>query len=320
MRRCAVVLSLLLLSCGAPAGEAPRPAKRAVEGAPEATLVVLGSGTPVPDPERAGPAHAVVMGDEAFLFDAGAGVLRRLEAARARHPALAPERVRRVFLTHLHSDHVLGLDELLFGAWVLGRERPLEIWGPPGTAALVDGLRQAYAEDRRVRTEGLEGLRERGSEAQVREVSPGVALRTGEVEVRAFAVPHGSWTHAYGWRIDAGGRVIVLSGDTATGDPAAGGAVAGSAVVEACDGCDLLVHEVCSAAGLARRGDDARAYHGSFHTTGLELGRLAARARPSRLVLTHVLFFGESADSILGEVREGGYAGELFLAADLAGY
>lgn len=303
----------VLLSCSGAPVPAASADKEGRADVPGAHVVVLGSGTPVADPDRAGPSTAIVVGDVGLVFDAGANVLRRLEAASGRHPALAPERVTRVFLTHLHSDHVLGLDELLVGAWVLGRDTPLEVWGPPGTRALVDGLRAAYAEDRRVRTEGLEGLEDRGSEVAVREVSPGLVLRSpgrDGVEVRAFAVPHGSWSTAYGYVVEAGGRTIVISGDTA----------ASEAVVEACDGCDVLVHEVCSGAGLRRLGEGARAYHGSFHTTARELGALALRARPGRLVLTHILFFGEREASIAAEVREGGYGGELFVAWDLAGY
>lgn len=234
-----------------------------------------------------------------------------MEAARrAGHDALAPEAVRHVFLTHLHSDHTLGLDELLMGAWVLGRETPLEIWGPPGTAAMVEHLREAWTLDRAVRTGGLEGLAEPGSRAVVHEIDqPGVVHRDGRVVVTAFAVAHGSWEHAYGYRFDGPDRSVVVSGDTAPTD----------AVVDGCDGCDVLVHEVYSATGWRRGAPSFRAYHAAFHTSGEQLGRLAARARPGLLVLTHVLAFGEDDETLIREVR-GAHDGPVEVAEDLATY
>lgn len=254
---------------------------------------------------------SIVIDDSAILVDLGGRATQILEnARRSGWPALAPARVRHLFVTHLHSDHTAGIDDLLMGGWVLGRTEPLEIWGPPGTEALVEHLRAAHARDIEVRTRGLEGLRPEGSRAIVHEIAePGEVFRSSNTSVRAFPVAHGSWPHAFGYRVEGPDRVVVVSGDTAPTD----------AVVEACDGCDVLVHEVYSTAGW-RRGDASfRAYHAAFHTSGEELGRLAARARPDLLVLTHVLFFGEDGDSIVEEVR-GGFDGRIELAEDLASY
>lgn len=270
-------------------------------------VFVVGSGTPVADPTRGGPSTAVLVGDRAVVVDAGANVLRGLAAMEI--DGLAPERVDRVFLTHLHSDHTLGLDELLLGAWVIGRTESLHVYGPPGADAMVDHLRAAFAQDRRVRTEGLEGAHPRGDAAEVHIVEPGVVFEEGDLRVRAFPVSHGSWTHAFGYRIEGPDRVVVISGDTAPSD----------AVVEACSGCDVLVHEVYSGAAARRGSAQFRAYHGAFHTSAEELGQLAARARPRLLVLTHALFFDSEPSSLLEEVRAG-FDGEVVLAEDGAEY
>ena len=112
-------------------------------------LVILGTGTPVADPDRSGPAVAVVYNDRAYLFDAGPGVVRRASAASAKHhiAALETPRLRNAFLTHLHSDHTLGLPDLIFSPWTLGRKEPLELFGPPGTKAMVDHIEAAWRED-----------------------------------------------------------------------------------------------------------------------------------------------------------------------------
>jgi len=268
------------------------------------SVVVVGSGTPVADPERGGPATLVILGERRLLFDAGPGVLRGI--ASAGHDAA---RVQHIFLTHLHSDHTLGLDEMISGAWTAGREGPLEVHGPPGTRALVASLVAAFAEDRAIRTGGLEAADPSSSEVIVTELEPGVAFDDGALEVRAFAVAHGTWEHAFGYRIAGAGRVVVISGDTSPSD----------AVVDACAGCDVLVHEVYSAAGWREGPEDFRAYHGAFHTSGEQLGRLAARARPRLLVLDHLLFFGRPPAELLDEVRAS-FDGDVLIAQDGESY
>lgn len=267
--------------------------------------MVLGSGTPVADPARLGPATAIVVDDDApYLFDAGAGVMRGVRAA-----GLAPEAVGHVFLTHLHSDHTLGLDEMIVGAWTTGRRAAVHIHGPPGTRAMVDHLVAAFDEDRAIRSSGLEGADTGAARVQVHELEPGDAFEEAGVRIVAFAVQHGSWERAYGYRVEGPDRVIVISGDTAPSD----------AIVEACDGCDVLVHEVYSAAGWREGSEDFRAYHAAFHTSGEELGAIASRARPRLLVLSHLLFFGHAPGELLSEVRAS-FDGEVVIAEDGEAY
>lgn len=288
-------------------GESPRHAPDSLA----ARVVMLGTGTPIADPQRSGPSLAIVVGGSSYLVDAGPGVVRRAVAAARRDsiPALRVANLKIVFLTHLHSDHTLGLPDLMLSPAVLHRQRPLVIYGPPGTRAMVNHLLAAYREDIVIRTHGLEHGDTAAYRMIVHEVGPGVVYRDSLVGVTAFAVSHGSWPHALGYRFDAAGRSIVVSGDTRPT----------TAIVTACKGCDVLVHEVYSRQGFDRLSAGDRSYHSSFHTSAIELGELATRARPKLLVLTHILFFGESPDEILGEVRSR-FEGRVVMGEDLAVY
>jgi len=285
--------------------------RAAVPGAEPATLVVLGTGTPNADPDRSGPALAVVVNGNAYLVDAGPGIVRRAAAAqRDGIAALAPKRLERVFITHLHSDHTVGLPDLIFTPWVLERVAPLSVYGPPGIKSMTDHLEQAYAEDIRVRIDGAEPANETGFKVSAHEVDTGVVYRDTNVVVRAFAVPHGDWRVAYGYRFDGGGRSIVVSGDTRASD----------AVVRACNGCDVLVHEVYSAEKFITRPPEWQRYHAAAHTSTKELAALATRARPKLLVMYHQLYWGTDDDGLLREIRAAGYAGAVVSAHDLGKY
>jgi ribonuclease BN (tRNA processing enzyme) len=282
--------------------------------AERAKVVLLGSGTPIPDPSSSGPAVAVVVNGRAYLFDAGAGVVRRAQAAAEKFgmPALDATNLTRLFLTHLHSDHTLGYPDLILTPWVVGRREPLEVYGPEGTAAMTEHLKAAYAADIKVRTEGMEGLNTRGLRVNVHEIQAGQPVyRDANITVRAIPVRHGSWHQAFAYAMDAGGRTIVISGDTA---PA-------TALEEACQGCDVLVHEVYSANRFKLAyGSCAGQYHASFHTSTEELARLAAAAKPKLLVLYHQLYCGprERVD-LKKEIRQT-YSGNVVNGRDLTVY
>lgn len=280
---------------------ATTPSKRALAQTPSQAplrthLVLLGTGTPNADPDRSGPSVAVVVDSTAYIVDAGPGVVRRVAAAArvTRLRALTMERLRLAFLTHLHSDHTLGLPDLMFSPWVLGRTTPLEVYGPPGTRAMTEHLQAAYAEDIDIRLHGGEPSNKTGYGAHGHDVAPGVVYEDSLVKVTAFAVQHGNWPHAYGYRFDTPDRSIVISGDTRATD----------AVAAACHGCDILVHEVISAKTLAQRTPEWQAYHHAYHTTGTELGTVAAKARPKLLVLYHQLPPNFDEAELLGEVHQ----------------
>ena len=279
---------------------------------PETAVVMLGTGTPNADPERSGPAVAVVRGGRSYLVDAGPGVVRRAAAAAALHAdsALQPRNLRTLFLTHLHSDHTVGLPDLILSAWTLERDVPLEVYGPPGTQAMVDHLLAAYAADIRNRIDGLEPANPTGYQVRVHEIAPGQVFDDGNVTVTAFAVPHGDWEIAFGYRFQSADRSIVISGDTRVSD----------AVVNACDGCDLLVHEVYSAERFRTRPPAWQAYHAKAHTSTTELADVAGRAAPKQLLLYHQLFWGTTDEGLIAETRAAGYKGLIRSAADLTRY
>ena len=270
-------------------------------------LVMLGTGTPNPDPERSGPAVAVIAGGQPYLVDCGPGVVRRAAAAHlAGVSALDMPNLSRLFVTHLHSDHTAGYADLILTPWVLGREDPFEVFGPPGIGSMTDHILAAYSEDIDIRLHGSQPQNATGIEVNAHEIEPGEIYRDGNVTVTAFAVSHGAWQFAFGFRFETADRSIVITGDT----------IATDAVVEACNGCDILVHEVYAKTGLDRRTADWQEYHRASHTSGVELGEIAARADPKLLVLYHQLMWGATEAELLAEIRQS-FDGPVVFAEDL---
>jgi len=277
---------------------------------PATQVVMLGTGTPNADPDRSGPAVAVIAGGRAYLVDAGPGIVRRAVASAQRGVrALEPSRLSIVFVTHLHSDHTVGLPDLMLTPWVLERHDPLEVYGPPGIKAMTDHLLEAYAEDIRIRQSGLEPEKSEGYKVNAHEIVEGEVYRDSNVTVTAFAVPHANWEHAFGYRFEARDRVIVISGDTRPSE----------AVARACNGCDVLVHEVYSSRGFKNRPLAWQRYHADAHTSTEQLASIATWAHPKLLVLYHQLFWGETDEELVKEVRKG-YQGAVVSARDLEVY
>ena len=273
-------------------------------------VVLLGTGTPNADPNRSGPAVAVVVNDIPYVVDSGAGVVRRAAAAAQNGvKGLAVANLRRLFITHLHSDHTVGLPDFIFTPAVLERDAPLEIFGPPGTTRMTDHILKAFAEDINIRLKGLEPSKPRGYEVRTRDIKPGVVYKDANVTVKAFAVKHGSWANAYGYRFETADKVIVISGDCAPSQ----------SIIEACNGCDVLVHEVYSTAGFARRPPEWQRYHSSFHTSSKELAEIAAKAKPKLLVLYHQLFWGATPEQLVEEIKKY-YQGRIVSGNDLDVY
>jgi ribonuclease BN (tRNA processing enzyme) len=222
-------------------------------------------------------------------------------------PALVAPNLTRLFLTHLHSDHTLGYADVILTPWVTGRREALEVFGPKGTAAMTEHLKLAFSDDIEVRTHGLEHLDPEGLRVNLHEISAGPVYRDAHISVRAIPVLHGSWPQAFGYAIEAGGRTIVLSGDTSPCP----------AIEQACQGCDVLVHEVYSAVRFAGLPPALQKYHASFHTSTSELAAIAARSKPKLLVLYHQIYFGprEGVD-LEKEIRQG-YSGKVVSGRDL---
>ena len=273
----------------------------ALLAAQDTRVVLLGTGTPNPDPGRMGPAVALLSGDRAYVVDCGPGVVRRAAQAGIRMGQLT-----RLFVTHLHSDHTAGLPDFVFTPAVTGRAAPLEIFGPPGLKAMTAHVMKAWRQDVDIRLHGLEPAEPRGYVVRTRDVKPGEIYRDEQVRVVAFAVNHGNWKHAYGYRFEARDKVIVISGDTTRSE----------SLVKAAQGCDILVHEVYSRKGWEKRTPEWRRYHAAFHTSAPDLGALAQRAGAKTLVLYHQLPMGETPDELVGEVKAG-FRGRVVYGKDL---
>lgn len=303
---------LLLLAAmhGAVAAHASAQSAQPVVAA-RTKVVMLGTGTPVADPDRFGSAVVVLVDSTPYLFDIGVGVVRRWAAAlRGGIAPIGPATLHTAFVTHLHTDHTLGYPELIFTTWTLGvsspgGRAPLEVYGPPGLAAMTTHLLAAYAEDIAVRTgPGGESAGAPGPVVHAHEIAPGVVYHDSLVTVTAFAVHHGDWAHAFGYRIQTPDKVIVLSGDA--GPP--------STVAEQCRGCDILIHE-----GGTVLAADANDYFRRFHTTTEELAEIARAAHPKLLVLYHQRPPGAAAERAYARLRAL-YAGPFVVARDLDVY
>ena len=262
-------------------------------------IITLGTGTPRPIPEIMGPSTAVVVGRRVFLFDAGTNVVRRLVAANL------PLAVDALFLTHLHSDHILGVPDLVFSSWVFGRDRPFTVYGPAGTKAMLEHLYEAFAVDIREREidYGVAG----GYRVNAREIAPGIVYDSAGVRVTAFRVEHGR-LEAFGYRIDTPTRSIVISGDTRPSET----------LIKMATGVDVLIHEVIPSGDVKlgnRPSVDWAKYIAEHHTTSLQLGELAARARPKLLIVSHNTR-RESSEQVLANIRRA-YNGNVVIAQDL---
>jgi ribonuclease BN (tRNA processing enzyme) len=271
-------------------------------------VVMLGTGTPIADPDHSGPGVAIIVGSESYVVDAGPGIVRGAAAAAKKgFPALNAPSLKRVFITHLHSDHTLGLPDLMFSPWVSGRQVPLDVYGPPGTQRMTGHLEEAWIEDEHMRMFGLEGKRQPNYRAVVHEIEAGRIYDDGSVRIDAIPVTHTSWPFAFGFRFQTADRTIVVSGDTRPTQ----------ALVDACNKCDVLVHEVYSRTYFDNRSASGQAYHSSSHTSAAQLAEIAKKAQPGILVLYHELFGTGTGADLEREVREAGYTGRVVAANDL---
>ncbi len=306
-RTLGLVVALSLFACGQEAPAPPAGQTASAAPASRTQVVLLGTGTPNAEPDRSGPSVAIVVDDTPYLVDLGPGVVRQAMAAnRAGVDGLAASKLGIAFVTHLHTDHTLGYADFIFTPWVLERDVPVEVFGPAGLRAMTEHLLAAYAADVKVRTEGLEPANLEGYKVNVHEIEPGLVYEDERVQVTAFPVVHGSWPQVFGFRFDTPDRTIVISGDTRPTP----------AVAAECRRCDILIHEVYSQAGFERRPPVWQRYHAAFHTSTLELGEIAARARPGTLVLYHQLLWGSTPEEMLAEI-ERVYDGRVVYGNDL---
>ena len=280
---------------------------------------MLGTGNPPADPDRSGPATAIVVDGTPYLVDFGAGVVRRAKSAAVDKgiAGLEPVNLRVAFVTHLHSDHTVGYPDLILTPWVIGRRVPLEVYGPAGITAMTEHILAAYQADFETRMKDRAlytvGAFREGHAVNAHEVKPGVVYKDANVTVTAFATKHAM--ESYGYRFDTPDRSIVISGDT---NPT-------QATIDACRGCDILIHEVLTHDWLSRR-QDFHAYAAAHHTTTTQLTELATKAKPGLLVLYHASLSirpavdnqRSTAATLLDEMAK--YPGRVVVARDLDVY
>ena len=273
-------------------------------------LIVLGSGTPNPDPDRTGSAYAVVVNETPYLIDFGPGIIRR--AASLSPPwggeieAMTVKNFQHAFLTHIHSDHSAGLADLLLTPWIMGRNKKLNLYGPEGLEQMAASTLQAYEDDINYRIYGTQPSNKVGYKFNFHLLNEGLIYKDKNISVEAFKVPHGSFDDAYGFRFTSKDKVIVFSGDTGPS----------KTLEKFAAGADILVHEVYSNAGFLEKTKDWQLYHQGHHTSTFELGEIASRAKPKLLLLSHILFWGSTVDEILKETQST-YSGEIKIAEDL---
>ncbi len=283
-------------------------------------VVILGSGTPLPDPHRRGPAVAVIVNGRPYIVDAGEGIWRATGAATPRFggevAALAAPNLGHFFLTHLHVDHIIGLPAILLHPWSMGKQvrlEPAQVYGPPGTPDLVSYILKAY---RPAIDEFVHGPAQKSDNAwkSVGHVvsGPGLVYEDDNVEVEAFETKHAGFPLTVAYRFTTPDRVVTISGDTV---PCAG-------IEAASRDADVLVHEVYGLDGLANApwgGDDVESKKksmGLYHTSTEELARLADKVRPSLLVLYHEQNYSDDPEANVKEIRRFGYQGPLVSSKD----
>lgn len=297
------ILVSTLFALHVSAADAPRPA-------PPLRITLLGTGNPRPIPERYGPAilvEAATTPPTRILVDAGRGATERLFSLGGGGLLSG---VDLVLLTHLHSDHVVGLPDLWLTGWLFGRARALPLKGPEGTAALAGYLEKAFSFDVQTRRDRDEKLPGAGAVLDARDIPPDAPFDVSGVRITPFSVDHGPVKPAYGYRIDYAGKSVVLSGDTRYSE----------SLIAHAKGCDVLVHEVVSPE-VSRRVSAMRDPAVTqriidHHTTPEDAGRVFAAVKPKLAVYSHIVPSPTTAKDLEAPTRKT-YAGPLAVGSDL---
>jgi ribonuclease Z len=252
---------------------------------------------------RFGPSILVEAGGQKFLFDAGRGALQRLTQLKVRW-----QDVQGVFLTHLHSDHVVGFPDLWLTGWLLapGRNVPLHVWGPVGTKNMMAHLEGAYEYDIRIRLK--EGAAPDGVVLLTEEISEGVVYNKSGVKIIAFEVDHTPVKPAFGYRIEYGGHSVALSGDTRVSEN----------LIRFAHGVDVLIHEVAAPETFQRAGvppERAKSVV-ALHVTPEQAGEVFSRVKPKLAVYSHLVPPMATEQDLIPQTRKT-YTGPLEVGEDL---
>lgn len=277
----------------------------------ETKLIILGSGTPNPDPERYGSGYAVIVNESAYIVDFGPGIVRRISAMSpswgGKFSSMELENINIAFLTHIHSDHSGALADLILTPWIMGRSEPLNLYGPKGLKAMSENIIEAYIDDINYRLYGSQPANKLGYTTNVNEImKDGTIYKDKNIEVIAFKNNHGDFKNSFGFLFITEDKRILLSGDTA---------VSGN-LIKYGKNLDILVHEVFSSETFVNKTKDWQIYHKAHHTSSIDLGKIAKQLNPKKLVLSHILFWGATDESLINDVKEN-FNGETIVAKDL---
>ncbi|MBN1103179.1 MAG: MBL fold metallo-hydrolase [Deltaproteobacteria bacterium] len=267
-------------------------------------VTLLGTGVPHPDPHRGGSSTLVQAGGQRLIFDCGRRTLLRLSET-----ATAIKEANKLFLTHLHSDHTVGIPDLWLTPWIFGRwTEPFYVWGPPGTKRMMRKLEEAFEFDLAIRpVHDLLPVEGAGIAAQ--DVAEGVVFEKEGVKVTAFEVDHRPIQPSYGYRIDFEGRSVVLSGDTRFSEN----------LIRHAMGADLLVHNVGAARPEDLQVSERYRRIMALHIPPEEAGELFTRVSPKLAVYTHMVLFKIGTEEIIERTRTT-YAGPLEIGEDLMAF
>jgi len=279
-------------------------------------LVLLGTGTPIADPNRSGCSIAIIVNSMPYIIDFGPGVVRKLAAVSETFgntdtliKGLRIKNITRAFLTHLHSDHTTGYPDLILTPWnfIPGdgeRDEPLEVYGPEGINRMTEYILKAYEEDIKYRLYGAQPSNNQGWRVNSHEIiEEGIIYQDDNVKVEAFPAPHGSWPNAWSYRFTTPDKVIVISGDTSPSNK----------LMMYAKGADILVYGTYSKKLIPESWHE---YFSKNHTSTSELANIAQQAQPKLLVLYHQLPMSVTEKIMLEEISEI-YKGSVIFGNDL---
>ncbi len=286
-------------------------------------VLMLGTGTPLPYPHRSGTSIAVIVNETPYIFDAGDGAFHAMGKempyfgqSRVKGFTLNNEAANKLFITHLHSDHTLGIPAFILGGWTLGGTTAKNIYGPPGTRELVEGILQAYRRDIDYRVYSPTQKNDTGWRANAHEISKeGLAYEDDNVKVYAYKACHGLWPFPISYRVETPDRVIAISGDTIADC---------DGIRKASKGADILLIEGITHASPAK-GRDAWPQNKTIpipqqkammHSTTKEIAALANEVKPKLLVTYHEQNYTNNPDQMEEEIRKFGWKGDYLSSRD----
>jgi len=262
---------------------------------------LLGTGTPKPSMERFGSSILVQAGGETLLFDAGRGCLQRMTQLNVSY-----QKIDALFLTHLHSDHIVGLPDLWLTGWLTsGRAAPLRVFGPVGTDKMIEYLQNAFAYDIKIRIEDDKAPAE-GCKLLVREIQEGIIYEKNGVRVIAFEVDHYPIVPAFGYRVEYNGHAVVLSGDTRYSEN----------LIKYSRGTDLLIHEVVIPPDTLNK-SDPKYNVVAHHTTPQQAAKIFNETKPKLAVYSHISNPYARNEQELIKQTKANYSGQVILGEDL---